>query len=79
MVLSYSQAGETGLGTDKEREEKEEKEDIFHYLIISKLARTNGKMVFHQNLFFFLLWNHWILINSFQLIVYRAVPLLIKD
>ncbi|CAN6881997.1 unnamed protein product [Brassica oleracea var. botrytis] len=53
MVLSYSQAGETGLGTDKEREEKEEKEDIFHYLIISKLARTNGKMVFHQNLFFF--------------------------
>ncbi|WZZ89953.1 hypothetical protein YC2023_118532 [Brassica napus] len=44
MVLSYSQAGETGLGTDKEREEKEEKEDIFHYLIISKLARTNGKM-----------------------------------
>ncbi|KAL0705520.1 hypothetical protein Bca4012_071945 [Brassica carinata] len=51
MVLSYSQAGETGLGTDKEREEKEEKEDIFHYLIISKLARTNGKMVFHQNFF----------------------------
>jgi len=50
MVVSYSQAGETGLGTDKEREEKEK---IFHYLIISKLARTNGKMVFHQNLFFF--------------------------
>ncbi|KAG2264462.1 hypothetical protein Bca52824_071541 [Brassica carinata] len=49
MVLSYSQAGETGLGTDKEREEKEEKEDIFHYLIISKLARTNGKMFLDCN------------------------------
>ncbi|WZZ50490.1 hypothetical protein YC2023_050597 [Brassica napus] len=43
MVVSYSQAGETGLGTDKEREEKEE-EEIFHYLIISKLARTNKEM-----------------------------------
>ncbi|CAF1910469.1 unnamed protein product [Brassica napus] len=52
MVVSYSQAGETGLGTDKEREEKEE-EEIFHYLIISKLARTNKEMVFHQNFVFF--------------------------